>query len=102
MADHLTELWSCEWFWRNSKPFEITALTLHHNRRASTAVLFHDEVDSLFCSSYVLGFLVKQEFVSTSSLAILTSRSVWGSWLSKDNLVSTTIEEDGNVSFSAS
>lgn len=47
---------------------------------AGTTVWFHNKMDSLPYSSYILGFLVKEEFVSTSALATLI---LWGGWLSK-------------------
>lgn len=50
---------------RKNKPSEMRALTLYHDRRAGIAVRFHDKVDSLFYSSHILGFLVKEELVLT-------------------------------------
>ena len=47
-------------FEENNKPSEMT-LILRHNRRAGTAVQFHDKVGPLFYSSHILGFLVKEE-----------------------------------------
>lgn len=51
-------------------------LILRHNRRAGTAVQFHDKVRPLFYSSHILGFLMKEELVFNLSLAILITRNI--------------------------
>lgn len=72
-CNHLTELGSQSGFEENNKPSKMTLIL--HNREAGVAVQFHDKVDSLFYSSHILGFLVKEELVFNLSLAILINRN---------------------------